>query len=192
MTRHRAAAIAAIAILIPALGGCSVTNPDPADASKASAALNTTFTTLMPVMLETLDPGAELGIKRVREETCLSPEDKNPQTRTSWMGWAEGAVTDPAAANKALDALDTQLLADGWEKKNETVDPQKESGDIRRLYFNKDELGLSAGLYRTTAQETLDIKLTSPCTDQPANHLMQRSELDPEYGMGSQHYEHGE
>lgn len=193
MIKRHAAAVAAIAILIPALGGCSVTNrdPDPADASTASATLNTTFTTLMPGLLEVAATGAELGLKRVREETCLRPEDADPQTRTAWIGWAEGAVGDPTAGNRALDALDAKVTAEGWEKKNETVAPAGELGDIRTLYFNKDGLGLTAGLYRTAEQETMDIKLSSPCTDQPMEHRMQRSELDPEHGSSSQYYDDG-
>lgn len=162
---------------------------DPADAARASAALGTSFTQLMPRLLETTAPGSELTLKRLREETCLSPESKDPQTRTAWIGWAEGPVSDEAAAQSALDALDTQLTGDGWEKKNETSPSSEVPGEIRTLYFSKDELGLTAGLQRTATQETLTLKLSSPCTDQPVEHRMQRSELDPEYGMSSTSYD---
>lgn len=194
MTRHQrfAAGVLAALVLMPILGGCSMsTTPSPAEASKSSASLEEKFTGLMPPFLTTLSDGAELGYQRVREESCLSHEVDDPQINTSWLGWAVGEVSDTAAANQSLDDLEMQLLDDGWEKKNEIEEPDTAVGGVRTLFFRKGDLGITSELHRSSGQETLDIKLTSRCVDQPVEHRMQRSVLDPGYGQGGQYYDDG-
>ncbi|MDN5823524.1 MAG: hypothetical protein ACTHWW_10795 [Arthrobacter sp.] len=165
------------------------TTPSPADASKSSASLKEEFTRLMPPFLTTLSEGAEMGYKRVREESCLAHEVDNPQVNTSWLGWAIGEASNTAAANQSLDDLEKQLVDDGWEKENEIEKPDTDVGGVRKLFFRKSDLGITTELHRSSGQETLDIKLTSRCVDQPVEHRMQRSELDPGYGKSSQYYD---
>ncbi|WP_404320429.1 hypothetical protein [Arthrobacter luteolus] len=38
----------------------------------------------------------------------------------------------------------------------------------------------------------MEILLTSSCRENPPEHQMQRSELDPDYGISSQYYQDGE
>lgn len=165
------------------------TTPDAAQASQASAALNEEFTALMPELLEPLTEAADMHYKRVREESCLRAEEDDPQTRTSWIGWAVGPVANTAAADRALDSLDSQLANDGWEKKNEVTSSDDHPGSVRTLFYRKGELGLSADLQRSPHRLILDINLSSSCADQPVEHRMQRSELDPGYGKNSQFYD---
>ncbi|MGO2005112.1 hypothetical protein [Arthrobacter rhombi] len=163
--------------------------PDPAQASQATAELNEKFTTLMPQLVERLSGAAEMKYKRVREESCLRAEEDEPQSRTAWIGWAVGPVADKASAERALDALDTQLADDGWDKENEVTSSAERAGSMRTLYYTKGKLGLTADLHRSTDRLNVDIKLKSRCVDQPTEHRMQRSQLDPGYGKNSQFYD---
>lgn len=112
-----------------------------------------------------------------------------PQVNRSWRGWAVGDVSNTAVANQALDDLEKRLMDDGWEKKNEVEKPDIAVRSVRTLFYRKDDLGITTELHRTSGQETLDIKLTSRCVDQPVEHRMQRSELAPGYANGGQYYE---
>lgn len=192
VSRPLAAGLLATGVLMPLLGGCSAsTSPEAAQASAASAALNDQFTELMPRLVEPASDAADMKYKRVREESCLGAEEDDPQTRTSWIGWAVGPVADEASAERALDALDTQLADDGWEKKSEVTPDDGHPASIRTLYYSKDDLGLTADLQRSPDRLNLDVNMSSSCADQPTSHRMQRSELDPGYGKNSQYYDDG-
>lgn len=70
----------ACALVTLLLTGCSTnTTPEPAEGSQSSASLKETFSGVMPPLLITLSEGADMGYKRVCEESCLSHEvDDSP------------------------------------------------------------------------------------------------------------------
>lgn len=162
------------------------TTPDPAQASSASAALGQDISTVLKGLVESSRDAVELEIRKAREQTCLRPEEKDPQTNTAWIGLAEAPVASRTAANRALDRMDQHLLADSWEKKNEVTDES-----TRALYFRKGDLGATAKIVEGASRPTLEVIVTSPCAEQPVEHRMQRLEIDADYGKNSKYYDDG-
>lgn len=162
--------------------------PSASDSAPATAAAEyrTRFEQLLPELVNR--SGAALEVESLREESCLAPEVEEQQTETRWVGMAGGALPDSVAANTALDDVGGWLDADGWEKQNEVTNPPEEGGDVRTLLYAKGDLGMVA-TYRENGGPSIELLLTSPCTVQPEDHRMQRSDLDPEYGTSSQYYD---
>lgn len=121
-----------------------------------------------------------------REDTCLRSENDAPQTNTRWVGLATGPVTeeDQGKAHAALDRLDEHLQAGGWEKLDEVTHRQ---GQTRALYDSKGDLGITAELVGGSSRQSLEIMIDPSYTDQPAEHRMQRLEIDPDYGKSNQY-----
>lgn len=158
--------------------------PDPAQASRDSAAIGKQIGSVFPGLLEVVGDEPRLEIRRARENTCLRPENDEPQTKTRWIGLATGPVKDTSAAHDALDRIDQHLQADGWEKKNEV---KRHEGETRILVFLKGDLGVTAELRNGTkyAKPSMEVFVSTPCIDQPVEHRMQRLGLDPDYGKYS-------
>ena len=166
------------------------TTPDPQDASGASSALGQKISSLLPQLIKVAGDDPGLAIHTAKEETCLRPENDAPQTNTRWVGLATTPVkgNERGKAHAALDRLDAHLQADGWEKLNEVTHRQ---GETRSLYFDNGDLGITAELVGGSTRQSLEIMIDTPCSDHPAEHRMQRSELDPGYGKSSQYYDDG-
>ena len=162
------------------------TTPDPTQASSASRVLGQDIGAVLTGLVDASRDAVELEIRKAREQTCLRPEEPDPQTNTAWIGLAQAPVTSRVAANQALDRMDRHLLAESWEKQNEVTDDA-----ARALYFRKGDLGATAKIVEGTARPTLEVIVTSPCTGQPVEHRMQRLELDPDHGKNSQYYDDG-
>lgn len=143
---------------------------------------------LLPQAIAETSAAADLKINLLREQTCLRPEDEQPQTKTAWIARATGKVADAAQANAALDAAAGYLTAHGWEQKNEAT---AETGDVRTLYFRNGDLGATAAHHVAGGVGAVVLSFTSPCLDHPEDHRMIRSEQDPEFGMNSQYYDDG-
>ncbi|WP_157075237.1 hypothetical protein [Arthrobacter luteolus] len=163
----------------------SETTPDSAAAQESPEYL-TQFEELLPALIE--EAGAGLDLEHLREESCLRPEIKEQQLETRWLGSASGLVEDTAAASAALDRVGTWLDAEGWERQNEVSYPPEEGGDVRVLLYTKDDLGVTA-THHEDGDASVEILLTSPCRENPKEHQMERSKLDPEYGLSSEYYE---
>lgn len=136
-------------------------------------------------------PPAGLEIGTLREESCLRPEIEEQQLQTRWLGSAVARVDGPEPANAALDRLRDWLDSEGWEYRNEVTNPPEEGGDIRVLLYRKADVDVKA-TYRNDGGPLVKVLVTSPCTKNPPDHQMQRSELDPDYGLSSQYYEDGQ
>ncbi|MBG6180716.1 hypothetical protein [Arthrobacter sp. CAN_A1] len=99
---------------------------------------------------------------------------------------------DPDTANAALDSVKAWLTMDGW-----VLDPDEELsvdqvGTVRKLYFQKNGLSVTASFERAElVPDTLVILAATACVDHPEEHRMLRSPLDPEYGNSSQYYPDG-
>ncbi|GAA1365785.1 hypothetical protein GCM10009596_30310 [Arthrobacter rhombi] len=162
------------------------TTPDPAEASKTSSALGEQLGTVVTALVEETGEGAEVEIDDVREITCLRPEDDAPQTKTRWIGQVTGPIASTASANAALDRIDRRMKELKWEKDKEVSEP---ADGTRRLSFHQGELLATAEITDAPPHHSLEIFVRSRCTDQPVEHQMQRSELDPDYGKNSQYYD---
>lgn len=164
------------------------TAPDPAEASRASAAIGQQVGTILPRLVEVAGSDLDLQIRSAREETCLRPENDAPQTNTRWVGLATSPVDDATSANAALDRIDEHLQEDGWERMNEVKKPE---AGTRVLYFRKGDLGVTAELMKSASRQSLEVMVDTSCADQPEEHRMQRLELDPGYGQSSKYYDDG-
>jgi hypothetical protein len=131
---------------------------------------------------------ADLKVNLLREETCLRPENEQPQTQTAWIARATGKVADVGQANDALDATAGYLTGQGWEQKNEAT---AQTGNVRTLYFRNGDLGATAAHHVAGGINAVVLSFSTPCLDHPADHRMVRSEQDPEYGKNSQYYDDG-
>ena len=163
----------------------SETSPDSAAAQETPDHL-AQFEELLPALIE--EAGAGLDLEHLREESCLRPEIEEQQLETRWLGVASSQVAGAAVAHEALDRMGAWLDAEGWQLLNEVSNPPEEGGDVRVLLYTKDDLGVTA-TYRESSSPWVEILLTSPCRENPEDHRMVRSELDPEYGLSSQYYE---
>ncbi|MDN5823523.1 MAG: hypothetical protein L0J68_07655, partial [Micrococcaceae bacterium] len=178
---------AGLAVIMFLMSGCSTSStPDPSEASSASTARGQQVGPLLLELSEVVGDDADLKVDDAREETCLRPENDAPQTKTRWVGLATAAVKGDARskAHHALDRIDQHLQADGWEKKNEV---KRHEGEARMLFFGKGDLGVTAELRNGSkyAKPSMEVFVSTPCIDQPVEHRMQRSELDPGYGKSS-------
>lgn len=162
----------------------SETTPDSAAAQDVNYLAQ--FEELLPTLVEQAEAG--LDIEALREESCLRPEIEEQQLETRWLGVASSEVADSGTANAALDRLRGWLDAEGWELQNEVSNPPEEHGDIRVLLYRKDDLGVTA-TFRDDGGPLVEVLLTSPCTENPKEHRMERSELDPDYGLSSEYYD---
>lgn len=158
-------------------------SPETAQAAEVSNL--TRFEQLLPALVEQAEAG--LDIEALREESCLRVEIEEQQLETRWLGAASARVDGPETANAALDRLREWLDAEGWEFRNEVSNPPEEHGDIRVLLYRKDDLGVTAA-FRDDGGPLIEVLLTSRCTENPKEHQMKRSELDPDYGLSSQYY----
>ena len=59
---------------------------------------------------------------------------------------------------------------------------------MRVLMYLKEDIGVTA-TYSQSERAWVEILLTSSCRENPKEHRMVRSELDPGYGISSQYYE---
>lgn len=160
--------------------------PDPA--AETSPDYLARFEQLFPGVVEQADAG--LRIEDLREESCLRPEIEEQQLETRWLGIATGAVPDSGTANAALDRIGAWLDAEGWELEDELVSPPADVGDVRVLVYSQDDVVLTA-TYREGGQPLVEVLANTPCRENPPEHQMQRSELDPEFGIPSQYYQDG-
>lgn len=160
--------------------------PDPA--AETSPDYLARFDQLFPGVVEQADAG--LRIEDLREASCLRPEIKEQQLETRWLGIASGSVPDSATANAALDRIGAWLDAEGWELEDELVSPPADVGDVRVLVYSQDDVVLTA-TYRESGQPWVEVLANTPCRENPPEHQMQRSELDPDYGISSQYYQDG-
>jgi hypothetical protein len=143
---------------------------------------------LLPQAIAEASSAADLKVDLLREETCLRPEDEQPQTQTAWIGRATGKVADGEQANAALDAAAGYLTGSGWEQKNEAT---AQTGNVRTLYFRNGELGATAAHHVAGGVNAVVLSFSSPCLDHPEDHRMVRSKQDPEFGTNSQYYDDG-
>ncbi|MEB7449336.1 hypothetical protein [Arthrobacter koreensis] len=190
MKLRQGGVFAAATVLIAFLGGCAVNTeeaPDPV--GETSPDLLQRFEQLLPALAE--QAGSGLRIEDLREESCLRPEIEEQQLETRWLGIASGEVPDGGTANAALDRIGQWLDAEGWELQDEVTYPPDELGDIRVLMYSLDDVNLTA-TYRNSGRPWVEVLAVSPCRENPPEHQMQRSTLDPEYGLSSQYYQDGE
>ncbi|MBD8044233.1 hypothetical protein H9638_10490 [Arthrobacter sp. Sa2BUA2] len=146
------------------------------------------FEELLPALVE--QAGAGLRIADLREESCLRPEIEEQHLETRWLGVASSQVADASIANEALDRMGAWLDDEGWELLDEVSYPPEERGDVRVLMYLRDDIGITV-TYRNSPSPWVEILLTSDCRENPAGHQMERSELDPNYGLSSQYYKDG-
>ena len=190
MNLRPAAAISAAIVLTASLGGCAMNTegtPDPA--GETSPDYLSRFEQVFPALVEQADAG--LLIEDLREQSCLRPEIEEQHLETRWLGIAANSVPDSDTANAALDRVGAWLDAEGWELQDEITSPPKERGDIRVLVYSQDDVVLTA-TYRESGQPWVEVLANTPCRENPPEHQMQRSELDPDYGISSQYYQDGE
>ncbi|MFZ3453989.1 hypothetical protein [Arthrobacter sp. 7Tela_A1] len=162
--------------------------PSPRTAHADEGSRLAQFEQLLPSLVEQAGEGLE--IRKLREESCLRPEIEEQQLETGWLGSAAGRVNDPETANAALDRLRNWLDSEGWEYRNEVTNPPEEGGEIRVLIYRKDDVSVTA-THRDDGGHLVEVLAKSPCTENPPEHQMQRSELDPQYGIPSQYYQDG-
>ncbi|MGW6174171.1 hypothetical protein ACWF5H_11815 [Arthrobacter sp. NPDC055138] len=171
------------------LGGCAMPQENqPLESRATSQDYGRQLEQLLTHAMAEASSAVDLKVNVLREETCLRPENEQPQTQTAWVARATGDVADTDQANAALDAAAGYLSAQGWEQKNETT---AETGDVRKLYFRNGDLGATAAHHTLGGTGTVVLSFSSPCLDHPDDHRMVRSEQDPEYGKNSQYYEDG-
>ena len=130
---------------------------------------------------------ADLKVNLLREETCLRPENEQPQTQTAWIARATGEVADTDQANDALDATAGYLTGRAGSKR--TKPPPRPA----TFANSTSATATSAPPPPTTRRRpnAVVLSFSSPCLDHPADHRMVRSEQDPEYGKNSQYYDDG-
>ncbi|MBF4993620.1 hypothetical protein ITX31_05790 [Arthrobacter gandavensis] len=188
--RRSAAAMAGAMILAVSLGGCALNTETPPDSGAAQESPDylTEFEELLPALVERA--GAGLQVEDLREESCLRPEIEEQQLETRWLGKASSPVADTETANAVLDRVGAWLDEEGWERQNEVSYPPEEGGDVRVLMYLKDDIGVTA-TYSQSERAWVEILLTSSCRENPPEHRMVRSELDPDYGLSSQYYDDG-
>lgn len=198
--RHGLLAIALVAVIASA--GCAASAPPNPQESEATmtetlspedfTAAQTRLEELMPVLQTEAGAFVELQLNQLREDSCLRPEDEQPQTKTRWTGQLAGLPADPETANAALDAVKAFLTAEGWELDPDEALSDDQVGTVRELYFQKDGLNVTARHERAElVPDTVMLLAATDCVEHPADHQMLRSPLDPEYGNSSQYYPDG-
>lgn len=189
MNLRQTAAVSAAIVLTASLGGCALnTDETPDSAADTTPDYLAKFDQFFPGVLEQADVG--LRIEDLREESCLRPEIKDQQLETRWLGTASGPVPDSGSANAALDRIGSWLDAEGWELEDELFSAPADAGDVRVLVYSQDDVLLTAA-YRESEGPYVEVVANTPCRENPPEHQMQRSELDPEYGISSQYYQDG-
>lgn len=187
-----------IVLPVAALGACApALSPGTAESASPSArpaaAVLPGLDPLLPNLLEAAGEGSPLRISDAKEESCLDlTHDDNWNTLTRTMASVDGRYADHPSAQGSMDALKAYLQEDGWALDDEVRNEENNNGVVYEVSFHKDELSLTAR-YDHAARDGrrfVELVITSPCVENPDDHQMIRSSLDPEYGSFSQHYDH--
>lgn len=177
-------------------GATETAMPDPRTVTSPDhfAAMQGRLEQMVPSLQETsAEAGVGLEVLRVRDSSCLRPENKEQQEETRWEGWLQGDAANKQSANAALDQMSVLLKGDGWALLDETNHPKETVGVVRVLYFVKDGLSVTAkhDLSTGTGPGMLDILAATRCVEHSNDHQMLRSTLDPQYGGSSEYYSDG-
>lgn len=186
---------AALALLTSALGGCALNpfseTPDPA--GRPAADIVPELEALFPELLAEAGEGSPIEVASLRETSCLdSVQDEHPNAMTSAQAWALGRYADHAPAQAAVDALAAHLSGEGWALQDELRKDADSNGDVHVINYTKNDLRALVR-YRHAeldGHRVVDVIISSPCVENPVEHRMIRSKLDPDYGVHSKHYDY--
>lgn len=193
--------LAAAALLVAGMGGCtwiSNTGMGPAAAgpgtdARPAAELLPEMELILPELLALGGGDSPLEVREFREESCLDPiEDDNWNTETRPLAWMTGSVPDHETAQATMDAWKSHLEAQQWIHDNEWRNSPDTNGDVQVILYHHGELELTARYDHAElgGSRSVEVLITGSCTENPADHQMIRSKLDPGYGLHSSYYDY--
>lgn len=185
-----------VPLLLAALAGCALTpasgTPDPAPSARPAEDAMPELDVLFPELLALTGEGSPLRVTSLREESCLDPVmDENWNRLTRAMGTATGRYEDHATAQAAMDTFQTYADSNGWAVDYEVRKEKDNNGVVHEINYTKDGLTLLAIYDHADRSDSRVVQLiiSTPCAENPEDHQMIRSKLDPEYGTSSRLYD---
>ncbi|MCC3278331.1 hypothetical protein LJ754_04050 [Arthrobacter sp. zg-Y40] len=148
---------------------------------------------LVPLLQQGTGGAAELAVDKLREISCLRPENKEQQKQTSWMSELSATPQDATAANAALEQVVSTLEQEGWTFSREAGDSEETDGVVREIVLSNGGLRATVTYERgqSNPEHFVTVFLRTSCLEHPADHQMQRSPLDPTYGISDLYYPDG-
>lgn len=193
---------AAAALLVPGIGGCSLISntgmgpaaePRPSADARPAAELLPEMEVILPELLALGGGDSPLAVREFREVSCLDPiEDDNWNTETRPLAWMTGSSPDHGTARATMDAWKSHLEAKQWIHDNEWSNPPDTNGDVQVMLYHHGDLELTARYDHAelNGSRVLEVLITGSCTENPEDHQMIRSRLDPGYGLHSSYYDY--
>ena len=124
---------------------------------------------------------------------CAKCPAFGPNTQTRWLSELHATPQDAQTAKASLEKVVATLEQEGWTFDREAGDSEETDGIVREIVLSNGSLRATVTYERGRSNPEHYVKafLRTSCLEHPEDHRMQRSPLDPDYGISDLYYPDG-